>query len=266
MDNIKKLADEELQEVNRGLNLVFESKNEVFFELNKFLSSPNKRIRSLVTLLYLKANNKNITKEIINILIAGELVHNASLLHDDVIDNAELRRGEVTIGKKFSSHISILAGDYLLSQAIDKLLPLNNIKIIEIFQDCTKKMSEAEIHQYCLRGSKPEFYDYINICKGKTASLFEAILCSSVLILGEDVNKAKNFAENFGILFQIKNDLEENSAKTDKNNEIFTIKDIMTIEKTKSLIDNYMEEIRDEIRSLPDNIYQKGLDGLLNLL
>lgn len=266
MDNVKKLVENELQEIDKGLNIFSDNKNEVFLELNKFLNSPQKRIRSLFTLLYLKANNKNVTEDIKKILIAGELIHNASLLHDDVLDDAELRRGNITIGKKFSSKISILAGDYLISYAIEKLLNLDNMEIIKIFQECTKNMSEAEIQQYSLRGIKPDFSDYINICRGKTASLFEAMLCSSVLISKGNIDKAGQFAQKFGILFQIKNDMEENSAKADLKNEIFTIKDIIPIEKTNRFIDNYKEEIRDEIRSLPDNIYRIGLEGLLNLL
>ena len=81
-----------------------------------------------------------------------------------------------------------------------------------------------------------------------------------------DKNNAKKFAENFGILFQLKNDLEKNSAKADKKNKIYTLKDILGIAKTQALMDNYLEEIRSEIGDLPQNIYSRGLERLLGLI
>ena len=101
--------------------------------LNKFVSKGSKLIRSSLAILYFKAQNFEISEKVYNILSAGEIIHNASLLHDDVIDNANLRRGEKTLSKQFSPHVSILAGDYLLSYAIEKLLLLKDFKILDIF-------------------------------------------------------------------------------------------------------------------------------------
>ena len=118
MESIKNLVKTELERIDRELFLVSINQNDLDYDLNNFLKSPKKRIRSLVAILYLKAFSKNIDEQIINILTAGELIHNASILHDDVIDDAETRRGNITIGKKFTPEISILTGDFLLSIAI----------------------------------------------------------------------------------------------------------------------------------------------------
>ena len=180
--------------------------------LLEFLDEPSKRIRSKIAILYLKSCGKILNDDIYSVLAAGELIHNASLLHDDIIDEAELRRGKTPVGIKISPKISILAGDYLVSQAIAKI---NNSEIIEIFQACTKNMCEAEFKQFFMRGQIPSEEDYINICKGKTGALFAAILESCALLADIDRDKARLFGEFYGLYFQLKNDLEEDTALAD---------------------------------------------------
>ena len=266
MDNIKYLAEEELCAVNKELNNLIKYNDNIHHEILRFINSPQKRIRTFCTALYLKSVKAEITPPIINILTIGELIHNASLLHDDIIDGAKTRRGTITIGEKFTPQISILSGDLLLSFATEKLINTGDMNIIRFFQRCTQEMSEAEIAQYLLRGKIPTIEEYIKIAEGKTASLFTAIFMSCALISSINVNKAEYFAKNFGILFQLKNDLETNSAKTDKQNQIFTPKDILGIEKTHTLIDNYFNDVRREIEEFPESIYKDGLRDLLNSL
>ena len=263
MEKIAQIAKAELNLVDESLYNLFQTDNEIFKELNYFLKSPKKRIRSLLTILYTKAFSKNVD---IDLLTACELIHNASLLHDDVIDNADFRRNDRTFNKKFNSHIAILSGDYLLSLATSKLIKIQNWNVINNFQTCIQKMSEAELLQYSLRGKYPTKKEYLEITKGKTAELFVATLKSSAELANLDINKAQKFAENFGILFQIKNDLEVNSEAVDKNNNIHTLKDILGIEKTQALMDNYLEEMRSEIGDMPQNDYSKGLEELLRLI
>ena len=229
-------------------------------DLKEFILKSSKRIRSKVAILYFKSAGFEINNSILKILAAGEIIHNASLLHDDVIDNAEMRRGKTTISKKYSSKISILAGDYLTSLAIEKLLNLKNFEILNIFKDCIQKMTKAEIKQYFLRGKVPAKSEYIEICEGKTAALFEAIFESCAIILNAPVNNAVNFAKNFGIVFQIKNDLEEHSAANDKSNEIYTAKDILGIENTYILLDNYKEEMRKILIKHPQNSHKQEVE------
>lgn len=234
--------------------------------LNKFVSKGSKLVRSSLAILYFKAQNFEISEKVYNILSAGEIIHNASLLHDDVIDNANLRRGEKTLSKQFSPHVSILAGDYLLSYAIEKLLSLKDFKILDIFKNCIRMMSEAEIKQYFLREKITTENDYIEICKGKTASLFSVIMEACSIILEANDDSAKIFGEYFGICFQIKNDLDNESAMQDKYNAIYTAKDVLGIEKTQNLLDNYKEEMSKLIEGFPDNIYKERLKDLINSL
>ena len=218
-----------------------------------------KFIRSSLAVLYLKARNCVITEDIYKILEVGEIIHSASLLHDDVIDNAKTRRNETVIAEQFSSKISILAGDLLIAKSIKRLLDLDNNEIIELFRECTEKMSISEIKQFFLRGKKISAEDYINICEGKTANLFATILKSCALISNISPKEAYNFGLLFGTYFQIKNDLEPSSAKADKDNEIYTAIDIFGIEKTDYLLDNYKEEMSKILDTFDESIYRNDL-------
>lgn len=223
-----------------------------------------KFIRSTLAILYIKSQNVEITEDIYKILEAGEIIHNASLLHDDVLDDALIRRNKTAIAKKYNSKISILAGDYLISKAIEMLLEISDTNILISFKNCTEKMSVAEVRQYFLRGQIPTEDEYLEICKDKTALLFATMLKSCAQKLSLDIDTAVEFGTLFGTCFQIKNDLEKISAEADKNNEIYTAKDVFGIEKTTDLLDNYREEMSKIINIFPENIYKKELKDLVD--
>ena len=235
-------------------------------EMISFLNNGSKRIRSKLAVLYIKANNKNLDNNVYKIITAGELIHNASLLHDDVIDESEKRRGITTIGNKYSPKISILCGDYVVSSAIELLLKLNNNTISNIFNECVKNMAKAEIKQYFLRNKIPSKDEYINICKGKTGGLFAAVLESCALYLNLDRITAVKFGEVFGICFQMQNDILVFSASEDKKNKIHTAKDILGIENANILSDNYKQELREILGNFPDNNYKSDLESLIDKL
>lgn len=267
MKNIKNLIEDDLKYIDKILNLLFENNNEVLFSLKNFLFSSEKRIRSIFIILLLKSIGiTQFNQKIFEILVAGELIHNASLLHDDVIDNSEYRRNNETLNKLYSPKISILLGDLLAAYSTEYLNKINNPEVIFIFQDCIKKMSNAEIDQFLLRNTIPSLEEYIEICKGKTASLFLAIMKSILVtenMLQEYHVKIIKITEQFGLLYQIKNDIEKKSSEIDQKNGIYTIKDIIGLEKTNDLVDNYMEMLRRDLEEFPENVYKKALLDLL---
>lgn len=228
-------------------------------ELTNFVREKSKQIRATISILYLKALNIEITQDIYKILSATEIVHNASLLHDDVIDNADTRRNKPTISKIFNPKIAVLAGDYLISFAIEKLLSLNNSDIISNYKLTIQQMCKAEIKQFSLRNFVPKIEDYIEICTGKTAALFVTTLKSCFDILNLQENQGLEFVKTFGIYFQLKNDIEKISAQNDKKNKIYTAKDILGIEKTNILLDNYRRELINMIQYLQDSAYKHEL-------
>lgn len=233
-------------------------------ELTSFLTEGSKCIRSKVTLSYVKAFGKEPDETIYSILTSGELLHNASLLHDDVIDDSELRRGKTTLGKKYSSNISILCGDYVVTTAIELLLELKDSKIFESFNNCVKNMAAAEVKQYFYRNQTPSWDEYIEICRDKTAGLFMTILSCSAEYLGLNTETALKFGELFGIYFQIKNDMENRSSIEDKMNKIHTAVDILGIENTALLLDNYKKDLIKLLDLIPENNYKSDLEGIIS--
>ena len=263
MNIIQNLVENELIAVRQELSSLHLETDEVCTSLREFITGPSKRIRSLVTLLFLKAHIQQISKNSISIIATGEIIHNASLLHDDVIDNAKMRRGNITLWNKYSPSIAILSGDYLLSLATEKLLDLNNIEVSKLFLNCIKQMCNAEIHHFILRGKIPKIEEYIKICENKTAKLFEAILVGCSMVENLDLDFTSNFAKDFGIYFQLINDMAKESSGNDSENKIYTAKDILGIEKNTILMDNYQRRLIKMVHSLPNNIYKKGLEALV---
>ena len=249
--------------VESNLRGVVNGGNYVLDELNSFLTSSSKLIRTKLALLYLKSNNINITENIIKLLTAGELIHNASLLHDDIIDSCDKRREKDTIGKLFSPKVSIICGDLLVTKGVKILQSIGNDVVLNIFANCIDKMCNAEIKQYLMRGLVPSEAEYIDVCEGKTAELFKSILKSVCILAKVDSNDAVELGINFGIFFQLKNDINPVSAENDAKNGIKTLVDICGIEKTMYLIDNYKKRIEYLIMAYPNKVYSRGISDLL---
>lgn len=266
MDKIRALVLDEIIRVEDGLSIIINSKKCLLPDLSDFVMGKSKRVRSLICLLYLKANNATINQNVIDVLIALELIHNASLLHDDVIDRSQIRRGAQTLFNKYGSNIAILCGDYILSLAVSKLLELGNETVINVFLDATKKMSEAEILQLLNRDCEISIEQYLDIISGKTSSLFCAGLLSTALLSSLDTNIASNFGNLFGKIFQINNDMNVDSINNDKENGVKTIIDIIGIEKSFALKDNYKEDLSKYLVNIPDNLYKQGIEDLIKLL
>ena len=263
MEKIRALVSKELESINRKFSSVLDNNNGVYGEINDFVFRKSKRIRSVLALLYLKNYGKFINEDAISLFMASELIHNASLLHDDVIDDSDIRRESPTLYSKFGSKISILAGDYLVSIAIKELIKLDN-EILNIFLNAVSKMSKAEIHQFSRRGENTNLEEYLEIAEGKTASLFEAILESSAILYDLPRTTAKQLGKIFGILFQINNDLQDSSIQNDNINGVMTVRNILGIEKTQILKDNYKEEMRKILAEFKENRYRTAIEDLIN--
>ena len=262
-----KIIDSEIQEIkNKMLNFKCES-----IELEKilinFLNGNSKFIRSTTAILFFKSQNYTISEEQFKILHATEIIHNASLIHDDVIDGGVLRRGKKTINIEFDNKLSVIAGDYLISQAITELLSLNNNKIINIFTNTISKMCLGESLQYFSKGSPPTIQEYLLKTQYKTAELFNACFASLCEYSNVDAKMASEFALNYGIAFQIKNDLNDHlTTSNDLNDNIYNVPSIVGVEKTMSLIDNYCNKIKECLVNIKENEYKEYLIELVDEL
>lgn len=248
-------------------------------ELLEFLKSPSKKIRPALGILYLKALNIELTFEHYELFAAIELIHSASLIHDDIIDASALRRGKETINCKFNNKLAVLAGDYVLSVALSKIAHLNKPEILSLFAKTFEEMCVGEIHQHYNLFKIPTLDEYLQKTIHKTANLFATTIEAGLALSQIKNSEAVDFGLNFGIAFQIRDDLLNiiSCQKTDKpiNSDIdcgiynapviFSggKENIMTgIEKTYILLNNYIDKSKKSLEQLNDSDYKIALKTL----
>ena len=180
------------------------------------LTTGGKRLRALLTLGssklcgYLKGGRD------INLAACVELIHGATLLHDDVIDNSDIRRGKKTTNLIWGNQSSILAGDYLLSRCFEMMVEDGNLEVLKLLSSTSAKIAQGEILQLQHKGEVDMLEEtYLKIISSKTAVLFSAATKVGA-ILSEKNNKEKEalqfYGKNLGLTFQIADDaLDYNS-------------------------------------------------------
>ena len=211
MDEIKKYLKSEFIEFERTFNKAVESNVSLLDKIMKYIvRTKGKQLRPMFVLLSAKLCG-NINEKTYRAASLIELLHTATLVHDDVVDDSSKRRGFFSINALWKNKIAVLVGDYLLSKGL--LLSLNHkdFRVLEIIANAVKEMSEGEL----LQAEKARRLDiteaiYFNIITCKTASLISSACAAGAYSTCEDENKTlllKNFGENVGIAFQIKDDL-----------------------------------------------------------
>ena len=182
------------------------------------LSQSGKQLRPMMALMFARACTGRATDAGIRYAAAAELLHNATLLHDDVADGSELRRGKPTVMSLMGPSVSVLVGDYWLVKAMELILQDSDTDTtaIRIFSKTLSDLAEGEMLQLqkAQNGDTDE-KDYLRIIYNKTASLFEAACVSAAISAGvsEDVVKAaRDYAVALGLAFQIKDDILDYSG------------------------------------------------------
>lgn len=216
LNQIYQPIERELKDLEKGLEVSLkESKNESILKLNRFLlESPGKRIRPALLILCAKATLNKVQsskfKGLINIAAAIELIHIASLIHDDVVDHSDLRHHKPSVNSKWGEDVSIALGDYLYSLAFKLISACGNTDILDCISSATKSMCEGELIQVIERDNLSLLKErYLLIVKKKTASLFAASCQAGAIVSGcpgSIQNALKQYGLNFGIAFQIVDD------------------------------------------------------------
>lgn len=211
MDAIKKYLHDELIVFETTFNRAVESKVSLLDKIMKYIvKTKGKQLRPMFVLLSAKIfGETNDTSYRAASLI--ELLHTATLVHDDVVDDADKRRGFFSINALWKNKIAVLVGDYLLSKGLLLSLSNGDFKILEILATAVKEMSEGELLQI----EKARRLDisesvYFEIIRCKTASLISSACGAGAFSTSLDEHKTtimKDFGEKVGIAFQIKDDL-----------------------------------------------------------
>lgn len=216
LNQIYRPIEKELKGVEEVLESSLErSKNQSILKLNSFLlESRGKRIRPALAILSARASMsyppRALSHQLIKVASAIELIHMASLVHDDVIDHSHLRHHRPTINSKLGGDVSIALGDYLYSVAFELISDCGNSDIIRCISSATKAMCEGELLQVCERDNLDLLKErYFVIVKKKTASLFAASCQAGALVSNPEkslLHNLKEYGLNFGIAFQIIDD------------------------------------------------------------
>lgn len=209
--NINNIIDTELKNLEESLSKSISSEVSLATEVSTYLvNSGGKRIRPLICILTAKALGYKGNK-LTQLASSIELLHTATLIHDDVVDESSSRRGKESIHKKWDNAHGVLVGDFVYSKAFQLMAGLRNPKIIKILADSTNIISEGEVLQLSLKNKAIiSEKDYFEIIGRKTAELFKAASQSAAVLSGasnEVIKTAGDFAYSLGIAFQIQDDL-----------------------------------------------------------
>ena len=169
-----------------------------------------KRMRPMLILLMAK-NYGRVSHVTQNAAVGLELLHTASLVHDDVVDESSERRGQASVNAVYNNKVAVLVGDYLLSTALLHVSYTDNQKIVQYLAELGRTLASGEILQLSnIRNQKISEDVYYQVIKQKTAALFEACCAIGALSAGateNEIEAAKLFGQNLGIIFQIRDDI-----------------------------------------------------------
>ena len=169
-----------------------------------------KMMRPVLVLLVAKEKG-NVDTQTLRAAVTLELLHTASLVHDDVVDESSERRGQRSVNAVYGNKVAVLVGDYLLSASLLQAAKTQNIRVVEIISKLGGQLSEGEIKQLAnIRSEAITEEAYFTIIKHKTAALFAACAELGAISCGADedyVNKARRFGEIVGLCFQIRDDI-----------------------------------------------------------
>jgi len=181
------------------------------------MKTGGKRLRALLTLGSAKLCGYTKGSRDVNLAACVELIHSATLMHDDVIDQGEVRRGKETLNKVWNNHSSVLVGDYLLSRCFEMMVEDGNIEVLKLLSSTSSKIAQGEVLQLQHKGEVDMLEEtYLKIISAKTAELFAA--ATKVGAILSDSNKKEKdalefYGRNLGLTFQIADDTLDYNAE-----------------------------------------------------
>ncbi|MDX1696786.1 MAG: octaprenyl diphosphate synthase [Thiohalobacterales bacterium] len=213
---LRQLLDEDLEAVNALIRSSLKSDVALINQLSHYIvNSGGKRLRPMLVLLSANACRYN-GEQHINLAAVIEFIHTATLLHDDVVDASQLRRGNMTANAVWGNEASVLVGDFLYSRAFEMMVEANNMRIMEIMSHTTNTIAEGEVLQLlnCHDADTSES-SYMDVVRRKTARLFEAAAQIGA-VLGEQPASIEtalaSYGLHLGVCFQLIDDVLDYSA------------------------------------------------------
>ena len=169
-----------------------------------------KRMRPMLILLMAK-NFGRVTDATLHAAVGLELLHTASLVHDDVVDESKQRRGQLSVNAEYDNKVAVLVGDYILSTALLYVSRTHSEIVVRYLSELGRTLSNGEILQLSnIQNEEISEQAYYRVIQQKTAALFEACASIGALSAGaseDDIHQAKLFGSNLGMIFQIRDDI-----------------------------------------------------------
>ncbi len=208
---LKNLLNNKLEKVEKTIESKLKSDINLIQKMSDHhLKSGGKRLRALLTLGSAKLSGYDLGSRDINLAACVELIHSATLLHDDVIDESDIRRGVKTTNSIWGNQSSILVGDYLLSRCFEIMVDDGDLEVLKLLSSTSAKIAQGEVLQLQHKGEADMLEDtYIDIINLKTASLFSAATKTGACIAGSNNKEKKaleSYGKNLGLAFQIADD------------------------------------------------------------
>lgn len=203
-------VEEDFQAVNDLIRANLSSDVPLVEEIASYLvEAGGKRLRPLLVLLCANACGYG-GRDHIKLATIIEFLHTAMLLHDDVVDESDLRRGRKTVNAAWGNAPSVLVGDFLHSRAFEMMVEIGEMRVMEILSRATNVISEGEVQQLCaIRNPKTTEAQYMEIISRKTAMLFQAASHSGAVLAGADKHTEqalKDYGLHLGVAFQLVDD------------------------------------------------------------
>jgi heptaprenyl diphosphate synthase len=257
LESIYRLVSADLARVEAELTGVMQVDNPLLAELLEYsVKGSGKRIRPVFTLLSGEFNRYN-PRKLVPMAAGLELLHSATLVHDDIVDNSPLRRGKPTISKKWGTNAALLLGDYLFAKAGSLVASTGNLRVIRLFAQTLMTISSGELAQINVPfDTKKQRNHYFKWIGAKTACLFSTSTESGAVLSGaseEIISALRNYGYYFGMTFQVIDDILDFTGKevelgkpvgSDLLEGVVTLPAILFAEK---------EEGGDLIRDIVDN-------------
>ena len=207
----KKVISEELEKLESSLALSVSSEIELATEVSNYIvNSGGKRIRPAICILVAKAFGYS-GDDLIRLASSIELLHTATLIHDDVVDESQMRRGKESIQKKWDNAHGVLVGDFVYSKAFQLMASFDNPNIIRALANATNRISEGEVLQLSLKNQDQlTERQYFEIIDRKTAELFKVSSVTAGILSDcneSQLNSLAQFSTSLGIAFQIQDDI-----------------------------------------------------------
>lgn len=211
---------DDLAKVNVVINHAVQSEVALISQIGTYIiSAGGKRLRPIITILAGKALGYD-EQKLYSLAAMVEFIHTSTLLHDDVVDESELRRGRQTANNLFGNAAAVLVGDFLYTRAFQLMVGSNNIRILEVMAEATNIIAEGEVMQLMNIGNiEITETEYLQVIQYKTAKLFEAAAQVGAILAGataEQEQALKDYGMHVGTAFQIIDDVLDYSGNTDE--------------------------------------------------